>query len=481
MAHKIKNFKEYDRLRSERELNREQLVESRLEVLINSDHLIREIREDTHRNRQRVKKVSYVLILGKVVELNTTELLQEINEAEADLIKACRQVIYPDLKKDAQLDCLISFVRENIDLLTVCGVNISKSYEGIIQMEDKQGLYRRVVDEIKNLAVEIPNFNYTFPYIEKLSAVLPLEKEDFHNFKKLLGSLAQHKFMRKENAQTLYDLLTKSQQILSGPKSVASFPRITPPGRKALPTAPDHSDTIEYLTFIFGVDENAAKQYAAVITVTQADEMYRELTRVMGERYTIQLIQQNPDILTYPADHKWSKYVTTIQLIQARIEKNGSPQDLQKKYGMESKFESYTSLEKLLELKRELFGETGNYDADEPHTKLSSQNLQRKDLSRYQFLHRGIPEVEQRLDSLVTSGQVTVTYNDHWNGANSGARGTHILEKMGHELTNLFAQQKLDSPSYNINYGQFTLTIDEPTRQALHNLRTQAYELQRKK
>ena len=142
---------------------------------------------------------------------------------------------------------------------------------------------------------------------------------------------------------------------------------------------------MEYLTALFRLSLEVAQRYAGQITLSQLDELHERLKEVVGNQ-AVALVNRNPVILTYQTESKFTKYITTLNLVTERIKRNGSKGvDLTAKYGVENNLERYADLEQLLALKRELFTELGEYVSPEtpsPQQKFEIEAYKSKLLQR---------------------------------------------------------------------------------------------------
>ena len=350
-SRKIRSFAEYDRIRKEREEQFPQQVESQLEKLILKDFAI-------GNNFVGVRLQSFSAVLEILVHGPQLALQAQIQRR--------KQELQPLIEKTL----LLAQFQENMHDLIRCGVYLSKTTNSAIPADEKQSFYSRFIDEIKQLT-DYSAYRDFFNQYPDVSSLLrgfhyPQREDELDRLQSVLTGLRRKNYLTAENVQTIAGLLTRTLLVPTAAKS-ETFPvtsrvrgKTPPPVEEAAAERWTTPEKMDYLTIVFQLSTAVAKQYAERVSLHDIEELREKLFNLVGEDYARRLLQTNPAILLYSEEALLTKYLTTLTVVQQRLKhKNG--QDLEAKFGIHVSFERYTSLEKILELKREVCRTTGLY------------------------------------------------------------------------------------------------------------------------
>ena len=147
MARKINGFTEYDAAKAEREEKQEELVQSKLESLVNQHPAVKHLQQEAQSVRKKARRNVGIVLYGRF--LNSTVLLERIDTAEKEVINRCRTKLEPELRTKALREVLFEIIRENIKDLAISGVRISQTHQEYLLPEEKEGLYGRLVVELR--------------------------------------------------------------------------------------------------------------------------------------------------------------------------------------------------------------------------------------------------------------------------------------------------------------------------------------------
>ncbi len=470
MAKKIRTFPEYDVARRERELNLPQAIESKLEQIIQKN------RRKTERQLGGVEIISH--------PINFMKALLEGPEGIMQLyVKQQTERYTPQAEQKA----IVDYFQQNMGELIGCSVSISKPH-GSLSESQKQSFYARFLDNVKEFtdSKHFASFKIRYTKTEELVRGFhpPEQEEEFSTVATVTEGLCREKYITRENADTI-------MRLLSPRKEVQVFPIQFPPARRKTPapvplpaepifTVSTPEESLEYLTVVLRLPREAAQSYADQVTLQQLREFQQGINDAVGEEYAGKLVQANPSLVLYPSENLFTKYLTTLQVVQGRIRSNGDMEKLEREFGLESNVDKYASLEQLLELKRKLFQETAKYHtAAPPENPVEDFKVY---VSRYAILQK-IPVMEQRLDSLIKQGEFTVGRKEHWGERSrktGGARGRNILTILRTELNHLFTDLGYDSPGCEINFDRHILSVPQKTQQLLSEIRDKVYQSQKK-
>ncbi len=403
MAQKIRTFAEYDAARRERELNLPQMIESKLEqmILLNI--------------RKSQKKLGEVEMI-----FHPIDFIDALVQGPKEMMRLYVEQQTKQHTPQAEQEATLKYFQQNIHELIVCGVSISKP-QGSLDENQKQSFYARFLDNVKEFTDSEHFTSFKIRYSEMeglLRGFRPPEREEkeFQAVVSVTEGLCRERYITRENADTII-------RLLSSEKKEETFPARPLPARGRTP-APVSEQTsrrnqdrstqeerMEYLTMVLRLPREKAQLYVDKVTLLQLDELHQGMNDAVGAEYAGKLIQANPGMILYPSENLLTKYLTTLQVVRGRIRSNGDKEELERKFGLENNVERYANLEQLLELKRQLFQETGKYQTT------ASAAFPTKDfqvyVSRYALLQR-IPVMEQRLDSLIENGQLIVDRKEHW-------------------------------------------------------------------
>ncbi len=462
---KLNSFEEYDALKEAREGTEE--VEKRVEGTLDSIVL-----NAVRRGKRELKGIGFGVIVR-----NPLGFLDAIIHDPEEVIRMYIEANKPQFQHGVELRAYREIFQENIRDLIRCAVRLSKENKEYLVPEHQQELFVRLVDEFELLAGR-PHFKNLHDDVPDLSYVqrrlhLPDDEEGQRKMRNVLQGMRREGYLTHQNADTLYRLLTQKMPVQKGeaaprflqePALSGAVPRHS--GDRAAGASTDKEKLTE--------KENEIGKFA------------HELELVVGRDDAITLIKQ-VDFDVYQAEGLLTKYLTTIQKVEERLKRGNG--HLRARYGVEHHPERYASLDELVKLKRELYGETGSYGTAPPAENdvgaaapaIDVSKLKNK-LKFYRTLHRGDPAVERRLQSLVESSSVHVGRSEHWySRSEKGARGKNILKRIGYDLERIFADLNLPRPEWSINFGQDTISIPEEARQLLWQIRDEAYKVQKER
>ena len=468
MAKKIRTFQDYDNARRERELNLPEAIESKLEQKIKLNI-----------NKEQ-RELGVIAIVAHPTDFMKALLRGSEGVLQFYLEQKVKQYT-PQAEQEAQLD----YFQQNMHELIVCGVFISKPHPSLDDSQ-KQSFYTRFLDNV-NEFIDLKHFSHfktKYSGVEDLvSGFHPPEREDeFGAVTTVTNGLCREKYITRDNADTIIRLLSPRQEVQDLPIRPSSARGRTPapvPEQIVTRSKSTKEERLEYITAVLKLPREKAQTYADHITLQQLNELHQGMNDTLGDEYARKIIQANPGVVLYPSENLFTKYLTTLQVVQGRIRSNGDKEELEEKFGIKNNVLKYASLEQLLELKRQLFQETGQYH---PTTLDESppEDFQVY-VSRYAILKRN-PAMEPRLDSLVRTGELLVGGDEHWSGegTTAGPRGRNILTKIRTELNHLFTDLGYESPRCEINFNDHKLMIPSNTQQLLSGIRDQAYQAQKK-
>ncbi len=467
MARKIRTFREYDAARRERELNLPQVIESKLE---------QEIKLNINKQQKELGAIAIIA--------HSADFFKALWKGPEGIMRFYLEQQVKQHAPQAEREATLEYFQQNIRELIGCGVSLSKPY-GALNDDQKQSFYARFLDNVK----EFTDSKYFAPFKTQYSGIEdllhgfhpPEREEELSAVATVTEGLCREKYITRENADTIIKLLSSEKNGEAFPvrhlpargKTPAPVPEQTIMGNEDKST---REERMEYLTMVLRLPPETAQSYANQVTLRQLDELHQGMNDAVGDEYTFKIIQANPRVIMYPSGNLLTKYLTTLQVVQGRIRSNGDKEELERKFGLENNVERYASLEQLLELKRQLFQETGKY-----HTAVPAENTADDFsvyVSRYALLQK-IPVMEQRLDSLIEKGEFTVGTKEHWgerSRKSDGARGGEILRIVKKELNHLFADLGYDSPQCETNFGQNKLSVPPKTQQLLGEIRDRAYQ-----
>ena len=383
MGKKIRSFTDYQAAKAERERTFEERVESELERLI---------RKDARKTLRDKRPIAIYAPLHRILEATV--------RGRRGLVKLYVENKRSELQGEVKRQLHQQQFRENVQDLVRCGVYLSQMSAGG-RADERQRLYVHFLDELKELSKNryCQTVSVEVPEISELlhGHTAPPGKEEIGRVRAVLIGLQKKEYLTKKNAVTLRELLTPSAlpegitvspstHTGSGRKKEKETTLSTETGLFFRPEGPERYDEqVEYLTALFRLSLEVAQRYAGQITLSQLDELHERLKEVVGNQ-AVALVNRNPVILTYQTESKFTKYITTLNLVTERIKRNGSKGvDLTAKYGVENNLERYADLEQLLALKRELFTELGEYVSPEtpsPQQKFEIEAYKSKLLQR---------------------------------------------------------------------------------------------------
>ena len=334
MARKINGFTEYDAAKAEREEKQEELVQSKLESLVNQHPAVKHLQQEAQSVRKKARRNVGIVLYGRF--LNSTVLLERIDTAEKEVINRCRTKLEPELRTKAQREVLFEIIRENIKDLAISGVRISQTHQEYLLPEEKESLYGRLVVELEQLSKPEDNhyFQQQFPEIQEFKSYrLPFDEGQMLVLKRTLRRLAQKKYIHQNNADTLVSLLTSMKR--TSPPALATSQPATSLATETRSASDDH------------LQRDAVAEFE------------KELMSIVGEEYATTLLRRI-NVASYETAGMLGTYLRTARRIQEEIGKN--PRGLTKKYGPNTKnVEKYASLDALLRMKEELFKEIRLY------------------------------------------------------------------------------------------------------------------------
>lgn len=471
MGKKIRTFQDYDAAKTKREQQFDTTVQSELELLL---------------AKEFQKSLGNIRILP--VMLHPLRLMEALAQGFEGIYQLYVEQRRPVLLPKIESQRVLKSFQENIHDLLCAGIYHAREEEsGVLSRAKKESFYVRVVDVVKELTEQRPYecLKQEYPEVQTIirSFYLPEREEDIQRLRTVTEVLRREKYVSRDQAEAIV-------QLLFPPEKVSAFSIQTPSARLKTPapvpllaehkfTASTPEESLEYLTVVLRLPRETAQSYANQVTLQQLNELHQGMNDAVGDEYTFKIIQANPDVIMYPSENLLTKYLTTLQVVQRRIKSNGDTEKLEQEFGLENNVQKYADLEQLLELKRQLFQETGKYQPTLP-LEIPAEDFQVY-VSRYALLKRN-HAMEPRLDSLIRTGEFIVGENEHWGGegTTTGARGRNILKIVKTELNRLFEDLGYDSPECEINFGQHTLRVPEKTQQLLGEMRDKAYSLQKK-
>ena len=377
MGRKIRSWEEYDQAVEEQQERFEADVISKLEQLLRP--ALRKVRGLGEQVKKRVE--------GKLLEVDKRSR-KVISEWSVEDFVENRLEDFGEKTKDrllpqAQEAVTLQYFQENVHHLIAYGVTLSRRSQAL-SGEAREKLYSRLVDQLQGIAKDCPSLRDQLPGIEQLTYRFsyPDEMEQRGRLQKIMDVLSRKKYLPRETAKTLLQLLTfQGPTIGTAPPPLSSRAApaaallsptpVLPPSPTLLPSIPlpapspsPRQEIIEYLTVMFELPLEVAENYAGIISLEQLEEFHEHLDKIVGEVYGLRLVQQNPEILAYPFQNLHREYLRALKLVQKEIGINGNRrQDLEKRFGLEQHLDRYTSLEELLKLKQELFTELGLHTA----------------------------------------------------------------------------------------------------------------------
>lgn len=392
MAKKIRSWEEYDAVVKERQERFEEEVESELEELIAVNPFIKANRQRADFYRKQARGL-YRIVRGQQVSVEE-EIKERLTATEKELEEGIFKLLKPDLQPQAERTVVTEMVGSTLQDLAAYGVSVSKMPGGMLPLPEKNNLYARFVVQLAYLAAHNPPVHFVdnVPEAEHLVRHyhFPEWEQDIQRVTKVITELKKKKYISSQNASTLLQLLfPERRSVLGVSKPVKALPKqraeplhhpeetartgngeavtakteITGGGENVcFPSEEQRRERNEYMAVLFGLGDSVAKNYLEKVTVEQLDDLHRALKEVVGEENISLLTQYNPDILLYPAENRWGRYLRTLTVVLGRIRKNGSSGiDLEERFGLKNNVERYADLEKLLELKAELFRSSGAY------------------------------------------------------------------------------------------------------------------------
>ncbi len=470
MAAKIRTFIDYDAAKAKREQQFDAAVQSELERLLMAEFQ---------------KSAGSIRMLPVIV--HPLRLMQALSRGFEGIYQ-----LYVEQQRPVLLPKIVSWrtlksFQENIYDLLCAGIHRAREQEGVLSKDEKESFYTRMVDAVKEFA-EHKQYEYLkqeYLDVQKIirSFHLPEKEEDIDMLRTVTEVLRRERYVGRDQAEAIIRLLFPPQKvrnlIVQKPPEMPKTPPppTLPPKIDSPASSPEES--IEYLMVVLRLPRETAQSYAGQVTLQQLREFRQGMNDAVGDEYADKLIHANPRLVLYPSENLFTKYITTLQIVQRRIKSGENTEKLEEGFGFEGNVEKYASLEQLLELKRRLFQETGKYQVA-AQQKVPAEDY-RVYVSRYALLKQN-QAMEQRLDSLIRTGEFIVDGNEHWKGerATTGARGKNILKVIRTELNHLFKDLGYGSPGCEINFGQQKLTVPERTQGLLRQIRDNAYQLQQK-
>jgi len=356
--------------------------------------------------------------------------------SEEDFMDAATKRVNHEIFKDNIRNLTVSLYQYTSDALTT---------------EEKEEVETRLVNQWINIAEYHPTIisDVMVPFI---------------------STLRNQQLIPRKQAKTLIDILKRTEKPIKR-TITTEIPQIRKELKKPKEEINQTEDCREYMMNALGLDKKIADYYASQVQLETIHHIQHELKTTFGDIYT-EIIAENPEILQYMLDSKFTKYITTVQLVQRAV-KNQNRTDL----NLEENIATYAHLEHLLELKRKLYGRELT---TEEEIKTDDLDISNVSLVSYRFLHKNVDSVRGRLDSLIENGSVSVSDHEHWNiGKSKSARGRDILIEISRSMRQLFKELDLPEPWYDLNFGQSTLTINEEGADYLRQIRDLAYERQK--
>ncbi|NQV91530.1 hypothetical protein HQ489_03570 [Candidatus Woesearchaeota archaeon] len=379
-------------------------------------------------------------IMGIIPVVMVSE--EDYSPSDDDFINAATKKINHETFKNNIRNLAISLYQYTTNILT---------REESLTKKEKDEIESRLKDQWRNISEYYPKINYT-------------------ETKQFITTLRNHRLIARENAITLIDVLKRTEQKPITTRTIRKEKikerRFNHPKKDMDQT----EDCREYIINVLGLNNEIADQYAPQLKLKTIHHMQHELKTTFGEIYT-EIIAENPTILQYVLDTKFTKYITTVQMVQKSIEDQNRT-DL----NLEDNIAIYANLECILKLKRELYERESINEEGIEENELDITVIS---LSNYRFLHKNVDSVRERLDSLIETCSVSVDDHEHWDNTKSkSARGRDILRDIAHSYRQLFHELDLPEPWYDLNHGQSTLTIDEEGSKYLRQIRDLAYKRQ---
>lgn len=207
---------------------------------------------------------------------------------------------------------------------------------------------------------------------------------------------------------------------------------------------------LEELVELFDVDEDLARLESNRIRSEDFDECFTSLESRFGFNFASEIVRRGRILNHIGRDFR--DYMNLAIEVHNRIGH----------LGIEHAriFENYSSLQ--------------NYLTGEITEGLDFSSI---NLANYRILHHDNSQSVQYLDNLIQNRYLSFGISEHWAKSNSvnGPRGAAIAKRIGFEINRIFDDLGLPRPSFDVNFGQRSIEIDEETAEILRLSRNEAY------
>jgi hypothetical protein len=393
--------------------------------------------------------------------------------------------IAPDKEEgnQSQIRAMALIMSNNISHLTSYGIQLQK--EDNLTVDNREQLYQRFLGELGWVRdhCEPYAFDNGFPEAVQLLRAQTISKLKRSKglFDKVLKELNDQSLITSRNQRNLKYLLFPPQKKVeeTSPKKktyckpTVQTSEIIPEIEEPKLSEDEEFMRLGFLTEVFGLQPKLAQKYVKQMHSDELDALDDRLTAATGDKsYARGLVQLNPEILTYQENNTLTKYITTIKSIQEKIDSNYRQREqLEEAFGIDSNLREYSSLEGVLELKRKLFQQSGQYSKSKVN--ITVRDLENLATDQYDLLAED-EVVSNRLSQLIDTGRIMVRDNDYWS-EEGGERGKSILIKLSGELSDLFSDLHTTlKPRMDIQ--QKTISISPDGQKVLNTVRLYASE-----
>ncbi|MBI2665800.1 hypothetical protein HYX12_04220, partial [Candidatus Woesearchaeota archaeon] len=443
-------FEEYDRAVLDRESRLEQEIDVEFDTLLH--------RDDT---MKRFSRLGVELILhcsldhGRYSTASAISVKQNVKDRSRAGIEG-RKLFY---ELDIQVREAVTqrYTRRTVAELLEIGRTDSTE-------RGKKEFYLRFLDQVNSLHfqtslfVDSPDIS---PFLRSLS--LPETPRERGRFERIIGKMKKRDYLSSGLSDKVKTYLYSPSPIPVQQQSL---------GRTSLSTAgfgdnpsassnegssggindrsaDQRTEVLSYLTDLFQLPVEIAERYAARVSLDELTDLHDKLDARVGQDYAPALVQVNPDILLYREQSRLSTYLKLLKQVQQRIRNNPVREELELQFGVGNNLRAYSTIEEIAELKERLYTATATIGQEEEREG-TTDNF---NLALYSFLHRNDPLVVSRLDSLVETGAVCVTEQEHWTEGITGPRSSHILKRIVFQMRRAYNALNLPEPRCSINHG----------------------------
>ncbi len=374
MAKKIRSWEEYDVSVKERQEQTRPEVETRLEQLLRADAYIKKKKKVGEFLKTKYDGYFFGVLEGGIHPgIQALPIYQAIDGAFTAHTNRRRE----ELRPQALVDVTRQHFRHNIGYLVHCATTRARS--GIyLQDQDKEEFYKRLVEQLGTLAKKDEEFKAAAPQLQDLTLRLdyPDENEQTERLRQILSTLRKKKYLPLRDADQVIMLLTMREQAAANGTAAVLTAGTTGAAPREATSSPTPALQVEdYLSSQFKLSPDKVRKYSSLVTAREVEELWRKLGNVVGEEHTIQLVQENPNLLLYVSEGILPQYLKVLGAVKERL--ITAEAEVAERFGMEKNRKRYAGLELILELKRELLMELGEEATPAPSPSVSF------DLERY--------------------------------------------------------------------------------------------------